>query len=178
MNSPLDLKEVKCRINEGCFFALGSYARFKLEKVVQENDAGTDFRLIKQIIRNGKVCDMGGVLEFQLKCTVDWTDEGDFIKYSLRSKNYNDIISRNQENVMPLILILMCLPKDDIPWVDCAIDEVRFRRNLFWYHTNSLEFLANEDSTRTIQIPKENQLTPTTFVELVQKYAVRAIIGE
>ena len=108
---PIDMNSVKCRISEGCFFAIGSFSRYKLEKVSQENDAGTDFRLIRQIERNGRISDMGGVLDFQLKATVNWTHRTGVYKYKLETKSFNDMVSRNIHGAIPLILIVMILPK-------------------------------------------------------------------
>jgi hypothetical protein len=171
---PISENDIKCRISEGCFFAIGSFAKFKLEKVAGENDSGTDFRLMKLIKRNDKVRDVGGILDFQLKCTSSWEDEGNFIKYNLKSKNYNDIISRNVVGGMPLVLILMCVPRE-IDWIDFTSEEIIFRKNLFWFHTDSMDILGNENSTKTIRIPKEHRFNPESFSQIVSEYAVKRL---
>lgn len=175
MNHPLDLNSVKCRISEGCFFALGSYSRFKLEQVNGSNDAGTDFRLIKQMERKGKVCDLGGILDFQLKSSSNWTLEGQQIKYALASKNYNDIVARNKEGGTPLILILMCLPSNNETWVSMTPESLKFNSHMFWFHTDSIDYVENENSTKTIYIPNTNFLSEKSFQPLITKYSLQPV---
>lgn len=175
MNHPLSLNDVKCRISEGCFFALGSFSRFKLEQVNGQNDAGTDFRLIKQMKRNGKVCDLGSVLDFQLKSTSTWTKKGQTIKYKLASKNFNDIVTRNIEGGIPLILIVMCLPEKTNHWLSIQSEALKFNSHFFWYHTESTKYLENENSKKTISIPVTNLLTKLTLQSIISKYSTQPI---
>lgn len=165
--------EVKNRISEGCFFAIASYARYKLQKVHQEDDNGVDYRLIKSIERNGRVFDMGSVLEFQVKSTKNWSDDGRNIKYALESKTYNDIVSRNQVGTVRLILVVMCLPVEQEQWVGFFDNKIEFKNNLYWFYTDSRELLNNEDSTKMISVPKDNVLDRDGFIGLVDKYSVQ-----
>lgn len=173
LDCSLDLNSIKCRINEGCFFALGSYAGFKLQKVHQEDDSGADFRLIRQLKRNGRICDGSTILDFQLKATQEWKDSKKYIRYDIESKTYNDIVTRNREEVVPLLLILMCLPKGEEDWVLVSRKNLQFRKCLFWYHTDSLELLENENSTKAIRVPKKNILDETSFKAVVETYGIR-----
>lgn len=170
---PISENDVKCRISEGCFFALGSSAYFLLEKVTLDNDNGTDFRLNKLSQRNGKTCDCGNVLDFQLKATANWKIKNKHIEYSLKSKNYNDIITRNKEGAIPLILVVMCMPTDARDRVAVLQNFLVFQRNLYWFHTNSTDLLANENSTKLIRIPTSNLLTPKSFGEIVTTYCTK-----
>ena len=174
MSQLLPENDIKCRISEGCFFALGSFSKVKLEKVAGENDAGIDFRLIKQIKRNGTIRDLTGILDFQLKSTSNWVRNDTVIKYSLASKNYNDIVLRNIEDGPPLILIVMCLPQETNQWLSINLKSLKFNTHMFWYHTYSLEYLPNEKSTKTISIPVINSLNKSTFKSLISKYSLQA----
>ena len=165
--------EVKCRLSEGCFFALGSYSKYHLRKVSEEDDYGHDFELRKLIERNGSHTDVGSILDFQLKCTTKWEDNGNDVKYSLRSKNYNDIVQRNLDCSTPLILILMCLPSNDPEWVQVSENQIIFRENLYWYHTTSKEMLQNEDSSKTIYIPKQQKINVNTLQDLVINFGIK-----
>lgn len=172
MSYPLPENDVKCRISEGCFWAVGSYARLKLQKVHGEDDAGVDYRLIKQNLRNGKICDGGCILDFQLKSTTNWVLQGDKIKYSLKSKNYNDIITRNKEGGTRLILILMCLSSDTTEWIEFNEMQINISSCIYWYYTDETDLLTNEDSTKLIEIPKSNKLTRESFNDLVKTYSI------
>jgi hypothetical protein len=173
MSHPIDINEVKSRISEGCFFAVGSYARYKLEKVHLEDDCGADFHLKRLYLRNGSISDGGIILDFQLKATENWVDEGDLIKYALATKNYNDMVGRNINGIQPIILILMCLPEDQGTWVCCGSEDITFRKNMYWYHTDETEIRDNENSTITLKFPKNNLLTHETFTTLVNEFGTR-----
>ena len=168
---PIDLNSVKCRISEGCFFAIGSHARYKLEKVPLEDDCGTDFRLIRQINRNGRVCDMGTVLEFQLKATENWKRINGVIKYRLENKTYNDISSRNELGGTPLVLVVMLLPKSNKKWLNISNNQIIFKENLYWYYSSSVNIIKNEASKTTIEIPELNVLDDEAFHFLVKSYS-------
>lgn len=172
---PISDNDVKCRISEGCFFALGSSASFLLEKVTGENDNGTDFRLVKCIERNGSICEMGGVLDFQLKATSKWALKNDHIEYNIRSKSYNDIVTRNITGSTPLILILMCMPNAVSDRMLVLDNLLIFQRNMYWFHIDSSEYLPNENSKKLIRIPLDNLLTRDSFTELVTKYCVKSV---
>lgn len=174
---PIDMNTVKCRISEGCFYALGSFAKYKLEKVSADNDAGTDFRLIRQIERNGKVCDLGSILEFQLKASQKWSISKGLIRYKLSTKAYNDIVSRNLYGGIPLILVLMTLPKSsDSDWIKIRNKDLLFKNSLFWYYIDSKDLLGNENSTKTIEIPISNVLSREAFDHLVLNYSTNKTI--
>ncbi|MFA4836334.1 MAG: DUF4365 domain-containing protein [Dehalococcoidia bacterium] len=171
---PQDVK--KNRISEGCFYAIGSYAGYELVKIPQDNDYGVDFQLMRQIKRNGRIHSENSILDFQLKCTKNWTDKGSYIVYNLKSKNYNDIISRNKDGSTVLILVVMCLPENSDKWMDISSEEILFRKNMYWFYTNSKELLESEDSTKRIHIPKSNQLDKQTFHQLVNQFSTMAVV--
>jgi len=174
MFHPIDQNKSKCRISEGCFYAIGSYAKHKLEKVSYEDDAGTDFRLIKQKLRNGRICDMGCVLEFQVKSTSNYKLYNGYITYKLSSKNYNDIVTRNIEGGTPLVLILMLLPKDEDKWIRISDRSFKIQKNFYWIHIDSKILLKNENSSKTIKIPKLNLLTKDSFNDIVNLFSIKA----
>jgi hypothetical protein len=175
MFHPIPDNDAKCRISEGCFFALGSYARYRLEKVNQENDAGIDYHLIRQIQRGNKIRSLSTALDFQLKSTENWEETDKYIKYALDSKNYNDIIYRNKENDVRLILILMCLHRKENQWINIHKNKIIFREKLYWFYTESIDLLENENSNKTIYIPKENVLDVRAFKKIVNDYATVSV---
>jgi Domain of unknown function (DUF4365) len=173
MTYPIDKNEAKSRISEGCFFAIGSYARFKIVKCHLEDDSGVDFHLKKMVYRNGSISDGGIILDFQLKATERWKEENNCIKFALPTKNFNDMVERNLSGMHPIILIVMCLPREEAEWMYCSIEDISFRKNMFWYHTTEIKYISSENSTITLKIPKGNLLTHNRFKDLVNKYGTR-----
>jgi hypothetical protein len=171
--TPIADNDVKCRISEGCFFALGSMAGFELQKVPKENDCGVDFRLIKTYSRKGKLRDGSIVLDFQLKSTVNWALKNNYIEYSVETKTYNDITDRNKDGSIPLVLIIMFLPQVRENWVVICDDDMTFQHSLYWYHTESKIPLSNENSKKLIKIPTANLLTKSSLIKLVNMHCVK-----
>jgi len=171
----LDLNKIKCRISEGCFYAIGSCAGYLLVKRHGEDDEGIDFELKTRKMRNGKVSPGSTVLEFQVKSTVNWAEDENNISYACPSKNYNDLITRNIDKDVRIILILMCLPEQKEEWINSTLENIVFKKSTFWYSTDSEELLENEDSTKTIYIPKTNILTADTFKDVVNKFMLRKL---
>lgn len=162
----------KSRISEGCFFLICSFFRYNIEKVPLEHDCGVDYRMIRQILRHDKLVDMGIVLEFQLKSTQDYIIRDVNIIYDLDSKAYNNIVQRNVEQTTPIILILMALPNNEDDWISFEDEAITLKKNLFWYHTDAIELIENENTTRRIEIPLANRLTLDSFTQVIQTYSV------
>lgn len=172
---PITDNDTKCRISEGCFFAIGSYSRYLLEKVDGANDKGVDFRVyslqrINNLYRTGNQ-----LLDFQLKSTSGWEISDDKIVYDLSSKNYNDMIYRNKGGDIKIILILLCLPKNDEAWFEGSYENMLFRNCMYWYNTEETEILPNSKSTKRIFIPRENLLTVVSFHHMVSQFSIKRL---
>jgi hypothetical protein len=69
---------------------------------------------------------VGPPLDFQAKSTVNWELADDKIVYDLEAKTFNDIVSRTSSETT-LILILLCLPKDQSGWHAASSSETILR---------------------------------------------------
>jgi len=172
---PLDLNKVKCRISEGCFFAIASHARYKVVKVPQEDDCGTDYQLKRQVDRSGRICDMGAILDFQLKATAKWKLENNLFKYQLENKTLNDISTRNSAGGTPLVVVVMLLPKKSSDWIKFADDTITFKDNLYWYYSDHTTLAKNEASKTTIEISKANVLDVNALHYLVKNFSTSRV---
>jgi hypothetical protein len=168
-------EEVKCRISESCFYAIGSFAKCYFEQRKRENDAGVDFLLIKSYERNGKIRNGPTILEFQIKSTIDWEIIDGHIRYSLKNKNYNDMVDRNINGEYPIILVLMCLDREEENWIQCNMESIVFKKCVYWYHNNAMERKPNEESSTTINIPVANIFNNTALVDIITNYAMNRV---
>lgn len=168
--------QMKSRISEGIFYAIGSHEKYFLSKVHQEDDCGVDYELKNIININGKPVPTGGnLLEFQLKSTQNYVLNDNSVKYDLEVDAYKKMILRNQLGTIPLILILMCLPsEEDISWIECRDSEIIFRKSLFWYITESTIIPENK-STYRIEIPKTQILNCESFTNIVNRYSIKNV---
>jgi hypothetical protein len=91
----------------------------------------------------------GYALEFQAKATYDWEEKDGHIVYDLEAKNYNDIVSRTTAEAT-LILILLCLPKEQEKWHDAGVDVTILRHCCYW-HSFSGETTDNSTKKRILR---------------------------
>ena len=114
-------------------------------------------------IRNGRRVDRGFPLDFQAKATINWELKDGCIVYDLEAKTYNDIVSRTEAETT-LILILLCLPKEQVDWHIAGEDATTLRHCCYW-HSFTGEVTQNKEKKR-IFIPVENRLTPDVLNSL------------
>jgi len=149
--------------------AIAGYARLNIQWL-QEFDYGVDgtFRPIKS--RQGELLDNGFPLDFQLKSTTNWRVENNHVIYNMDATSYNKIVDGNNPPAMPQILILLCLPKSPVEWVENNEEQLLLRKCCYW------DRLAGEStdnkSSVTIQIPRTQLLNSVTLLDLLKKSSV------
>jgi hypothetical protein len=123
-------------------------------------DYGVDGRFQSVVIRGNRRISSGHPLEFQAKASINWELVDQAIVYDLEAKTYNDLASRSPAETT-LILILLCLPKDQIEWHVSTSSETTLRHGCYW-HIVSGEVTENVE-TKRIFIPTGNLLTPESL---------------
>ncbi len=133
---------------------------------VDRHDYGVDGHFIPVTIRGNRRINSGFSLDFQAKATIDWEQKNGCIVYDLEAKTYNDIVSRTPAETT-LILILLCLPKDQVEW-HVAEEAATTMRHCCYWHSFTGQPTTNEN-TKRIYIPLENRLSPAVLNELLAK---------
>jgi hypothetical protein len=137
---------------------------------VDKFDYGVDGQFTPVTVRNNRRVNSGFSLDFQAKATINWEWRNSFIVYDLEAKTYNDIVSRTPAETT-LILILLCLPKNETDW-HLADEEATTLRHCCYWHSFTGDITSNEQ-TKRIYIPVENRLTPEVLKELLAKERAR-----
>lgn len=127
-------------------------------------DYGVDGQFSPVTVRNGRRVNSGYPLDFQAKATINWERKNGCIVYDLEAKTYNDIVSRTAAETT-LILIVLCLPKDQADW-HVAEETATTLRNCCYWHSFTGEPTENSERKR-IFIPVENRLTPEVLNQLL-----------
>jgi hypothetical protein len=127
-------------------------------------DYGVDGQFQPVVMRGGRRISSGHPLDFQAKSTVNWELLDRKIVYDLEAKAYNDIVSRTPSETT-LILILLCLPRDQAEWHTASNSQTTLRHCCYWYFLTG-EVTENVASKR-IFIPSENVLTPESLKMLL-----------
>jgi hypothetical protein len=107
----------------------------------------------------------GYALDFQLKCSWKWHIKDNHVVWSIKTKTYNDLVFRkDQPGGRAVILILMCLPKDENTWVQQNEDGMALKKCGYYYRIDGSR-VHNENSTKTIRIPCANVFTPAALIK-------------
>lgn len=139
----------------------------------REFDYGFDGTLRQVTLRGTRRVENGVSLDFQLKCTKNWSISNDFVVYDLESKTYNDIVTRDPL-ATGVMLILMCLPKDVASWVNISEDGLMLQKCCYFF-TPAGQPVKNEKSKKRIKIPRVNILSSNAIQTALDDERTRRI---
>lgn len=126
-------------------------------------DYGVDGSFRPVQIINSRRIESGVSVDFQLKSSTNWDDDGKNIGYDLEAKTYNDLVRRDR--AMPLILILLCLPKNQDEWLCWGENCLVMKRMCYW---TVLDGDPTENLySKKISIPKHQLFTPEALTEII-----------
>lgn len=123
----------------------------------REFDYGFDGTFRQVEIRGTRRVESSFPLDFQLKCTRNWTYEKDQVAYNIETKTFNDLVTRDPLGT-GAILILLCLPKAPSDWIEISEDYMKIQKCCY-YAKLAGPVVENENSTKKIHIPRANILT-------------------
>jgi len=104
----------------------------------------------------GRFVETGYPVDFQLKGTTVATVEQDFVRYDLKARNFDLIVTRT-ETATPYYLFLVCFGGLATNWWDQQNDHLILNASAFWW-TRMGKRTENKTSTG-IHVPTGNRLT-------------------
>ncbi|MCM1985593.1 DUF4365 domain-containing protein [Methanococcoides seepicolus] len=147
--------------------AITSIAGAKAEMKFRDHGVDGSFRALTNPYGT-RILDSSFSVDFQAKSTVNWTLKDDYVIYNLEVKTYNDMASRHSASyASPLILILLCLPKEKDKWVSISEDQLVMTKCCYW-HMIKGPMTENKEKI-TIRIPCNNLFEPGIIKELLEK---------
>jgi hypothetical protein len=151
-------------------YALAGMARVN-HGISRIHDYGVDGQFDPVIIMpDGRRVESGHVMPFQAKSTTTWVIKNDAVVYDLEAKTYNDLMRRSLA-APTMLLILLCLPKDQSEW-HVASHSGTMLRNCCYWHVLCGDPTANTEKKR-IFIPTTNLLTADSLNDLLSVEAAR-----
>jgi hypothetical protein len=133
-------------------------------------DYGVDGRFQPVVMRGNRHVSSGHPLDFQAKASINWELANQVVVYDLEAKTYNDMTSRSPSETT-LILILLCLPKNESDWHVSTNSETTLRHCCYWHMITGE--LTENTGTKRILIPSENLLTPESLNGLLMAERAR-----
>lgn len=141
-----------------------------LNMLSHEHDYGVDGTLRQVTSFNGRLCDTGVQIDYQIKCTSHWQEKEGNIIYDLNVGNYNSMVMRNR-TTLPLFLFLMLCPHRPENWLSFYQNRIEVRHSCYWARLEG-ETSDNRSSVR-VRIPTSQILTPTALSQILDDAAVR-----
>lgn len=112
--------------------------------------------------RGTRLVTQGFGLDFQLKASINYTMEPEYIVYDLEAKTYNDLIDRRFGNRrIPCILLLKTLPSRQDTWLTANEDALILGGGCYWASLTGT-FTTNTKTVR-IRISREQLFSPMSL---------------
>ncbi|WP_333874686.1 DUF4365 domain-containing protein [Methylobacter sp.] len=127
-------------------------------------DYGVDLEVRRIETFNSKRIDLGVVLEFQLKASINWETKDDHVIFDLEADAYNRLVFRRDNASTPCVLVLCCLPKEENSWLHVCEDELVIKKCCYYHFIDGKE--TGNSSSKRIKIPRTQLLTPLSIQEL------------
>lgn len=142
--------------------SLAAHAGFKVSTCEVDDDSiditieGTGY--YNSIIRNPKI-------DIQLKSTKNFKLKNKSITYSLKAKNYIDLIGDNV--LSPRYLVLLHLPVNNSDWLFQNVNGITLRNQCYWFSLRNLPPTKNINSV-TVNIPANQVLTSSLLKDMME----------
>jgi Domain of unknown function (DUF4365) len=126
--------------------AISAHSGYNCEKA--SND---DFDSIDASVKAGG--SMRPQIDVQLKATAsaDWQKDG--LHFQLKKKNFNDLCATR---VVPIILVVFELPKDEAEWCKCSEERLILQRAAWWLSLSGLSEI--EADSKVVVLPLSQRL--------------------
>ena len=161
----IPIQSIEELINMSYVSAVVSYAGATYDIPIK--DYGVDMTVRKIDSIDGQRMDMGSIFDCQLKATINWDEDEEYIIYDLDVATYNKLLHRKKHSCTPCFLIVMCLPKKKKDWLQVSDESLTIKKCCYYYLVNGKP--TENKSTIRVRIPRKQKLTPTSVNDLINK---------
>ena len=110
-------------------------------------------------------------MDVQLKATSRPMVREDGLHYRLRRKNYDDL--READRMVPLILVVVQLPRKEARWMDFSDQRMVLRRRAWWMSLKGAKGIKR--SSKTVVLPTDQRLDVNELIELMWRARDRTL---
>jgi hypothetical protein len=160
----MDLSQRKEQFSRVFCRAIATVARFTVYQPEVDDDSvdlGIAGRIAYEMPRPPRI-------ELQLKCTARPSDKAEEIAYRLELKNYDDL--RQLDLVVPKILVVVLVPRNESEWLTQSEDELILRRCAYWTSLRGRDETKNLGKV-TIRLPRSNLFSVEGLRDLMKRAA-------
>lgn len=130
-------------------------------------DFGIDLEVRNIASYGSKRIDLGAFLSLQLKASVNWSLEGDYVVFDMEADAFNRLVFRRDQSALPCALVLCCLPRDKSSWIAACEDELTIKKCCYYYFVEGPE--STNSRSKRIKIPRDQLLTPSSLLDLKEQ---------
>lgn len=170
--SMLPVQTIEELISESYVSAIVARSGFVPNSI--SKDFGIDLEVRNITSYGNKRIDMGAFLSLQLKASVNWSLEDDYVVYDMEADAFNRLVFRRGQSALPCALVLCCLPYDKSLWMAACEDELTIKKCCYYYFVEGPE--SPNSSSKRIRIPRDQLLTPESLLGLKEKLLVGALL--
>lgn len=158
----LPVQTIEELISESYVSAIVARSGFVPNSIMK--DFGIDLEVRNIAYYGNKRVDLGTFLSLQLKASVNWSLEEDYVVYDMEADAFNRLVFRREQATLPCALVLCCLPNDQSLWVAACEDELTIKKCCYYYFVEGPE--SPNSSSKRIKIPRAQLLTPESLTGL------------
>jgi hypothetical protein len=104
-------------------------------------------------------------LAVQLKASSSLTTQSDHLAFPLPIKNYDDL---REETLVPLILVVLVLPRDPSQWLEISEECMISRRCAYWVSLLGMPETRNRRKV-SIHLPRSHQFSVDQVQEMMRR---------
>lgn len=110
-------------------------------------------------------------LDVQLKCTASAAINGDeAFSFRLKLKNYDDL--RDEQVLVPRVLVVVRVPDDLAHWVEASEEQLQLRHGGYWISLRG-EPATDNATNKTVNIPRSQMFTVDGLKALMTRIGTR-----
>lgn len=125
----------------------------------------TDYKSIDVLI-SPIADDLPMKIDAQIKAVTTLVPKGSFLRYRLEKNNYDHL--RRTDVLVPRLLLVADLNKDENSWVTCDDNSVTFCNCVYWFDLYGFP-AASQNTKVPLDIPMTNRLTALELVALMSR---------
>ena len=97
--------------------------------------------------------------------------KGPHVPYFLKKKNHDDLVKRT---VVPRILVVVILPRDEQEWLSCTEDQLVLKRCAYWLNLRGVAPTTNQTG-ETVHVPRSQIFDPDALTQLMRQTAYQEL---
>ena len=158
----MDISQRKEQFSDAFLRAVASVAGYTLAKPDVDDDS-IDWMIAA---RGSANLPRRPRLEVQMKCSARDLLSGQHLNFPLSIKNYDDL--RDDNVLVPRVLIVMTVPADIKDWVTHSESEMTMQHCGYWYSLRGMSAVTNTN-TVTMSLPRKQLFTPNALHDIMSR---------